>query len=209
MRLNEKIRAISSTLSNQTLTYKLHFVPKLKPKTNNITDWSSTFFTGERHREWHSFYDTLNSKDVLKVLLTAREEKKWMRYICSCKNYNLALQTFKKVLFLYLTPKLCPIEIQKHFEISNRPSPSGKVVQHSAFGITLKKVQARMESLLSARKTRSIEILKIFDEERIVASIANRLTLAEAVFRKQKTNAMTIKSSYKNLRFITCTSNLC
>lgn len=99
--------------------------------------------------------------------------------------------------------------LENFSEILNRTSTSGIIVENSTFESAFAKIQYGKEASLFAREKRAIKFLEDFDTGRDAAITSHGFTLAETFLKKQKTEAISIKSSYKNSRFIVCTSHLC
>lgn len=101
-------------------------------------------------------------------------------------------------------------KILKNFsELLDKLSTSEKLVEENTIESVLTKVQSGIEASLSARVKGSIKFLETFYTEINAASTSESITLTEKSLRKQKTETMSTKSSYKVSCFIVCTSYFC
>lgn len=193
------------TLSNLKKAGRLRQLTSLEPVTMNATRWSSKFTMVERFFRLEEFIKTMDDID-LNVLLPSGKDYEELKQI------RIQMEDFENVTRHLQDPKITVLDSRLIFDevINDYPSMAhylaedSQIVKNLEFITGVCKVLGNNQDSLTDEEKNYLAQFSS-DEETVAIVGKDRESIVQRALKRRRTES----NSYKDLAFITPTSNVC
>lgn len=208
--LIQKVNCIMKKFKNLLHAAKLREYSHLRAVTKNDTRWSSTFNMISRYFELSNAFCEIGKHDVeVKLLrLTKTEEKNLsllFKKLESLNQVTLALQNPKTTIS---TVQYIFEEVIKEFPSTcTRLSPTASIVHDKWFESGIAKIQEGRSAALNIMESTAVHKFKKNNLGKV--SFDDNESIVVRACKQQKLDLTAVHASYKDVRYILPTSNMC
>lgn len=203
----EKVQKIMKKLSCQLPAAKLRRFTHLKAKQNNVTRWSSTYDMLKRYVELREFLTLL---DIPDIFLSSREDAEVNSVLVTLSDLDSITKELQKESTTMCEARTLFDGVLSEFpEMENRLSATSNIIENKVFEAAIIKIQDGRQADLTAREAQTVSHLQQQESEAPQVGSSTTMSFAEKILKSQRNEASIDVSTYMDLRFIVCTSNLC
>ena len=204
------VNAIMKKLKNLVPSAKLRKLTPLKPKTRNVTRWSSTHDMLERYLELKQFIPLIKLPEVDDMMPTSRQERDIEYMLKKLRDRDSVTKTLQKEdLNMNDVRDLFDGVIEEFPETSKRLSTNADIIEDPIFESAVVKVLNKKVDELSVSEKAKIAMCKVQNQNGNEENIndSESVSLAERALKRRK--LADGADAFLNLNFLRPTSNMC